>query len=153
MFLIEYFTKVWETLGPLYYLLIAFGLFYVGYGFEAWLNGGSFGRHPLLFPFQCFGEQVRQSLPGGRARWVKELVALLGDGLRPKSDTFFGRRTTWDLYSVNQKGLYAQMGRDVLPGAIPTVLWIIGPLAWPIAIPVLVVFGIGCGVWGLLEGE
>ena len=96
-------------------VMCAFGLWYLYYGVQSFLNGGSIGRDPLLMPFQCFWEELLWQIPGGTARkiaYVRENVVGDGDGV------VLGNTERWDYGEVRSQNLYAACARDVMPGAV-----------------------------------
>lgn len=147
-------VMVWEYFGAFWYITIAFGIWYVYYGFECALNGGTLGRNPLLMPFQCFWEELLWNLPGGMRRkiiYLKENVigeegsgCIVGMG-------FFGK--SWDFEEVRQKNFYKACARDVLSGSFH--FWIVvvaAPLLWPASLLLFVMFVAAISLIGGLVG-
>ncbi|MES2214361.1 MAG: hypothetical protein V4465_03185, partial [Patescibacteria group bacterium] len=67
---------IW-TLAGIGYLTICFIGWYLLATFNYGMNSGQLGRHPLLFPFECFAEELRCYLPGGkehRIHFIKDRV-------------------------------------------------------------------------------
>ena len=139
---------IWDfSLEFWWYLPVAFVIWYVGYGLEVAINGGTLGRSLLLAPFSCFWEQMLETLPGGRAKWARQQADLAGELLRCGNYTYIGRRHSWDLFTVREQGLYAQMGKDCLPGPWHLFLWVVGPLLWPITLLVVLIGAPVVGGW------
>ena len=93
----------------------AFVLWYLYYGLESALNGGTLGRHPLLMPFQCFWEEVLWNIPGGLRRkteYIRENVIGDWDG------SVFGRTRSWNYEEVRIQNLYVDCARDIMRGPI-----------------------------------
>ena len=113
-------------------LVCAFVLWYLYFGLEYALNGGTLGRHPFLMVFQCFWEEVLWNIPGGlgrKTKYVRENV--IGDS----SGSVLGHTLTWNYHEVRSNNLFSACARDVLRGAwsfwattivVPTVGFFIG---------------------------
>ncbi|MCC6934297.1 MAG: hypothetical protein IT406_01195 [Candidatus Yanofskybacteria bacterium] len=89
----------------------AFLLWYLYFGLEYYLNGGTLGRDPLLMPFQCFWEEVRESIPGGiklKEQRIREAVR----DVRVQG-SFLGRTGFWHYDDIRGQHLYRACARDV----------------------------------------
>lgn len=96
-------------------LVCAFVLWYIYYGAESFLNGGTAGRHPLLMPFQCFWEEVLWNIPGGFARkveYVRKNVVGYWNG------SVCGSTRSWNYEEVRAKDLFVACTRDVMRGTV-----------------------------------
>jgi len=99
---------------------------YFIYGLNCALNSGQLGRHWFFFPFQCFWDEIKWNFPGGKAHYIKiNIVGSFEDG------SVCGSKRTWSFREIRERNLYAECGKDVLPG-IPTLLF-----------EILLPFGIG----------
>ncbi|MBI5733252.1 hypothetical protein HY967_04895 [Candidatus Jorgensenbacteria bacterium] len=77
---------------------------YLSAGFKYGLSGGQLGRHPLLFPFQCFLEELPCYLPGGvkyRIEFIKSRVG--GPG------TMLSSKKSYSHEEIRQKNLYEEV--------------------------------------------
>jgi hypothetical protein len=55
----------------IFLIILNLGIWYILYGLECYLNGGSIGRNQFLMVFQCFYEDLLWVLPGGISRKIK----------------------------------------------------------------------------------
>lgn len=90
------------------YLVAAFLVWYLLYGLELWLNGGSLG-HGRFWVFEGFWKELGWFLPGGlakRADYVREWVKP-----RPNVSGFIGE---YRFEEIREKNLYEVVAREAL---------------------------------------
>ena len=127
-----------QSLGVGLYFFIAFGFWYMFYGFETYINGGNLGRHVFLFCFKCFWEELFWYLPGGlklRAAYIQERVINFEEGV------ICGSKRSWSYRAVRERNLYKECAKDVLHS--PFYFWtfyVFMPAIWPLTIPLLLGF-------------
>ena len=77
------------------------------------LNSGQLGRHPYLFPFECFAEEIKCYWFGGqkyRVDFIKQRC--YGNGV------FCGYRRSYDHQEIREKNLYEEVFWAMMGGRI-----------------------------------
>ncbi len=102
----------WLSLLWVLWLIPGFGLWYLSYGLECFMDGATLSRDQFLAPFQCFWEEVLWVLPGGRKR--------KGDYIRRQVSRFEGEgyMGSWTYSDIRRFNLYEEVGSAMLPGWI-----------------------------------
>ncbi len=98
-------------LGLLYLALCLVGWYFLA-GFDYAMNSGQLGRHPRWFPFQCFAEEVRCYLPGGR----KYRVDFIKTRVRGWDGVMACSSKSYTYQEIREKGLYEEVFFAMLGG-------------------------------------
>jgi len=90
------------------YIIVAFISWYIFYGFEMYMNGGSIGRG-RTWVFKCFREDLRWFSPGGlavRTEYIRQKVAY-----RPNVHGFIGG---YGYEQIREQNLYELVAKKAL---------------------------------------
>ncbi|KKT91053.1 MAG: hypothetical protein UW92_C0019G0008 [Candidatus Jorgensenbacteria bacterium GW2011_GWA2_45_13] len=95
----------------LYILILGLIIWYLFYGLECFINGGTIGKSRFFFPFECLWNEILWNLPGGKETYVKKHIA------NSSIDTAVcGSKQVWRSAEIRKKNLYFECGKDILPG-------------------------------------
>lgn len=92
--------------------ILGFFIWYIYYGFECFLNGGTLGRNQYTMHFHLAWQELTWVLPGGRkrkGRYVKDNV--IGD---IENGHILG--CPWSYKEIRQHNLYEAAANKILPG-------------------------------------
>ena len=112
------------------YLVVCFLSWYAIQALNYGLNSGQLGRHWLLFPFQCFLEDLRCYLPSGKVH----REAFIRDRVRDWDGIMIGRSRSYDHKEIRQNNLYEEVFYEMRGGGLGfwlsnIVYFFFGPLA------------------------
>lgn len=94
-------------------LIVGFVLWYLVYGLECFLNGGSLGRNQWTMQFVLLNQEISWLLvPGAKVKYLKEHVIL--DCF--EHGAICGSTKGWDYQEVREQNLWRECANDVLPG-------------------------------------
>lgn len=110
----EYITHVSPTMLALCtvgYLLVCFVSWYLLATMNYGLNGGQLGRHPYLFPFQCFAEEWRCYWFGGKKHRIEFIKCRCrGNG------SFCGFKRSFTHQEIRENNLYEEAFLEMCGG-------------------------------------
>ena len=127
------------------YFGIGFAVWYIVYGLEAYMNGGSLGRGRWWL-FKCFWEEVQWFLPGGLAKRANHIRALV----KPNSNDR-GYLGGYSYEEIREYDLYEQVAKKSLGNGF--YFWgvnvVLSFFLWPLMLGSLVALIALNGVIGL----
>lgn len=95
------------------YLIVCFASWYQIATLSYGLNSGQLGRHPYLFPFQCFAEDLKCYWFGGQKYRIEFIRSRCeGDG------TFASSKGNYSFKDVREKNLYEEVFWAICGGRI-----------------------------------
>ncbi len=115
--------------------LVGLALWYLIYGMECAINGGTLGRNPYTMHFSLLWEEILWLLPvyGKRRReqFIKDQMGDFENGM------MFSGSQSFTYKEIREKGNYDEVARSMLPG-LPHFLFM---HVFIPSIPVLIYFG------------
>lgn len=119
------------------YLFMSFLCWYILYAIDCSLNSGQLGRHPILFPFECFIEELPCRIRNGkqaRIDFIKKLIGDEGDG------SMCGSKRSYRYEEIRENNLHEEVFFNMLGGHFG--FWSMHLLyfaLWPVALCIVVV--------------
>lgn len=104
------------------------------------LNSGQLGRHPYLFPIECFLEHLPCYLPNGKEHRIKFIKSRVreGEGFMISLDS--GK--SWTNKEIIEKGSYEEVFYGMLGGPFYFWFYHLGNfLAWPVPVVLFLIIG------------
>ncbi len=147
------FAMIFSLIG---YFVACLAGWYVLAGIGYTMRGGQLGRSKLLFPFECFLEELPCYLPGGqlrRVQYVKELFSDSGE-IRMK-----GSKRTWTYDEIQKEDLYEKAFFDMCSSRFSfwlyhlVVFFVGGPLIVIALACVLLVGGVTYSAWSTVTNK
>jgi len=133
MLFLESFVGHITLMSVIIYFTIAFVVWYIGYGLEMYLNGGSLGRG-RWWVFKCFVEEAQWFLPGGlekRTNYIRTMV-----GTDRSLNGFVGGHSYEEIRTHN---LYEKIAKRSLGNGF--TFWGVDVILlfflWPVAVAIL----------------